>query len=67
MKRKLRLHLVRMPLLAVVFAVALGPGSAEGKTRTARLSPAKRAVHRCRDRMVTREQIAATRGSRRPR
>jgi len=62
MKRKLYPHFACMLPLAVVFAFMLGPGSAIGKTRTARPSPAKQAGHKCRGRVMTREQIAASRG-----
>ena len=59
MKRKLYLHFMRMLPFAVVFAFILDPGSAAGKTL--RPSPAKLVGHKCRGRMMTREQIAATR------
>lgn len=62
MKKKLCLHFVRLLPLALVFAGALVPGFAAGKTRTARPSPAKQPGHKCRGRMMTRERIAATRG-----
>ncbi|MGH9751432.1 MAG: hypothetical protein ACREA2_01495 [Blastocatellia bacterium] len=62
MKKKLCLHFVRLLPLALVFAGALVPGFAAGKTRTARPSSAKQSGHKCRGRMMTRERIAATRG-----
>jgi photosystem II stability/assembly factor-like uncharacterized protein len=61
MKGKLHLLFVCLAPFAVIFALIPGPIAA-GKTRTARRPPIKQVGHKCRGRMMTREQIAATRG-----